>query len=98
MKKLIQKFEDILESKGISNVIKENIDKIWELFKNNSYSIHVYKFINRDITIKFNHINNYYSNINIDKNSNITVNIGIPTKGKEKRIKEIISHELTHVI
>lgn len=52
----------------------------------------------KDLTIKFNHLNNYYSNIQIDKLNNITVNIGIPTNSKEKRVKENIDHELTHVM
>ena len=91
------------EGKGISDVIKDEVDNIWNLFINNSYSTHIYKFGNerlkyKDLTIKFNHINNYYSNITIDKLNKITINIGIPTNGKEKRVKENISHELTHVI
>lgn len=91
------------EGKGISDVIKVEINNIWNLFKINSYSTHIYKFGNekvgyKDLTVKFNHINNYYSNISIDKLNKITVNIGIPTNGKEKRVKENISHELTHVI
>lgn len=93
----------INEGKGISDVIKEDIDKIYQLFLDNSFSTHIYKFGKeklgfRDLTIKFNHLNNYYSNIQIDKLNNITVNIGIPTNGKEKRVKENIAHELTHVI
>jgi hypothetical protein len=93
----------INEGKGISDVIKEDVDKIYQLFLDNSFSIHTYKFGKeklgfRDITIKFNHLNNYYSNIQIDKVNNIIINIGIPTNGKEKRVKENIAHELTHVI
>jgi len=93
----------INEGKGISNVIKDDVDKIWNLFLDNSYSTYTYRFGNdklnyRDLIIKFNHINNYYSNITIDKFDNITINIGIPTNGKEKRVKENISHELTHAI
>ena len=93
----------INEGKGISDVIKEDIDKIYQLFLDNSFSTHIYKFGKeklgfRDLTIKFNHLNNYYSNIQIDKLNNITVNIGIPTNGKEKRVKENIAHELTHVM
>lgn len=93
----------INEGRGISDVIKEDVDKIYQLFLENSYSIHAYKFGKeklgfKDLTIKFNHRNNYYSNIQIDKLNNITVNIGIPTNSKEKRIKENIAHELTHVI
>jgi len=93
----------INEGKGISDVIKEDVDKIYQLFLDNSLSTHTYKFGKeklgfRYLTIKFNHLNNYYSNIQIDKLNNITVNIGIPTNGKEKRVKENIAHELTHVM
>lgn len=93
----------INEGKGISDVIKDDVYKIYQLFLDNSFSTNIYKFGKenlgfRDLTIKFNHINNYYSNIQIDKLNNITVNIGIPTNGKEKRIKENITHELTHVM
>jgi len=91
------------EGKGISETIKEDINKIWDLFLNDSYSTHSFNFGNDKIgykvlIIKFNYINNYYSNISIDKLNNIVINIGIPTNGKEKRVKENISHELTHVI
>ena len=93
----------INEGKGISDVIKEDVDRIYQLFLDNSFSTHTYKFSKeklgfRDLTIKFNHLNNYYSNIQIDKLNNITVNIGIPTNSKEKRVKENIAHELTHVM
>ncbi len=93
----------INEGKGISDVIKEDVDRMYQLFLDNSFSTHTYKFgkeklVFRDLTIKFNHLNNYYSNIQIDKLNNITVNIGIPTNGKEKRVKENIAHELTHVM
>ena len=89
--------------KYIEVEVENEIDNIWNLFLQNSYSEHIYKFGNerlkhKDIIIKFNHINNYYSNISIDKFNNITVNIGIPTNGKERKVKEIISHELTHVV
>lgn len=93
----------INEGKGISDVIKEDVDKIYQLFLDNSFSTHTYKFGKeklefRDLLIKFNQLNNYYSNIQIDKLNNITVNIGMPTNGKEKRVKENITHELTHVM
>lgn len=93
----------INEGKGISDVIKEDVDKIYQLFIENSFSTNTYRFGKDklgfiDLIIKFNHLNNYYSNIQIDKHNNITVNIGIPTNGKEKRVKENIVHELTHVI
>ena len=88
----------INEGRGISDVIKDDVDKIYQLFIDNSFSSHSYKLGLRSLTIKFNHLNNYYSNIQIDKLNNITVNIGIPTNGKEKRVKENIAHELTHVI
>jgi len=91
------------EGKGISDIIKNEVNNIWKLFINNSYSSHILKFGRddigyRDITIIFNNINSYYSNIKIIKPNNIIVNIGIPTNGNENRVKENISHELTHVI
>ena len=91
------------EGKGISDIIKNEVNNIWKLFINNSYSSHILKFGRddigyRDITIIFNNINSYYSNIKIIKPNNIIVNIGIPTNGNEKKVKENISHELTHVI
>lgn len=93
----------INEGRGISDIIKEDVDKIYQLFLDNSFSTHTYKFGKeklgfRDLTINFNHLNNYYSNIQINKLNNIAVNIGIPTNGKEKRVKENIAHELTHVM
>lgn len=93
----------INEGRGVSNTIKEDVDRIYQLFLDNSFSTNTYKFGKeklgfRNLIIRFNHLNNYYSNIQIDKFNNITVNIGIPTNGKEKRIKENIVHELTHVI
>ena len=95
--------KNINEGKGISDVIKTDIEKIYNLYLLNSFSTHAYNFENdkegyRDIIINFNKKNNYNSNITIDKNSNITMNIGIPINGKEKRIKENIAHELTHII
>ena len=70
------------EGKGTSETIKEDVNKIWNLFLNNSYSEHNFKFGNnrigyKDLTIKFNHINNYYSNISINKSNDIIINIGI---------------------
>jgi hypothetical protein len=93
----------ITEGRGISDIVKDEVDKIYQLFLKNSFSSHKYLFGSdrlghKKITINFNHINNYYSNIQIDKFDNLTLNIGIPTNGKEKRIKKNISHELTHII
>lgn len=34
----------INEGKGISDVIKEDVDKIYQLFLDNSFSKHTYKF------------------------------------------------------
>jgi hypothetical protein len=86
------------EGKGISEIVKEYVNIIWLLFLNNSYSSHILKFSDKDLTINFNHINNYYSNITINKLNYITINIGIPSNAKENRVKENISHELTHVV
>ena len=58
----------INETRGISEIIKYDLNNIWNLFLINSYSKHNYKFGNdrigyRDIIINFEHLNNYYSNI-----------------------------------
>ena len=42
------------EGKGISDVVKENVDEIWNLFLNNSYSTHIYKFGNERLKYKDN--------------------------------------------
>jgi hypothetical protein len=88
----------INEGKGISDGIKDDVEKIYKLFLKKSFSTNIYRFESRDLIIKFNKINNYNSDIRIDKYNNITINIGIPINGKEKRIKENITHELTHVM
>src|ERR1035437_3810535 len=88
----------INEGKGISNIVKEKIDDIWLLFLSNSYSEHTYTIGNENISIKFNHLNNYYCSISVDKLGRFTINIGIPTNGKENRVKENIAHELTHLM
>jgi hypothetical protein len=93
----------INEGKGISDTIKEDVDKIYQLFLDNSYSTHNlsigYEKIGfKDYELKFIERNNYYSNLRVDRFRNCFITIGIPTNGKEKRVKEVISHELTHLI
>lgn len=93
----------INEGRGISDVVKDEVDNIWNLFKQNLYSTHILK-IGYDKTgfkeyeIKFVERNNYHSHLNVDKFRNCSITIGIPPNGKEKRVKEVISHELTHLI
>jgi hypothetical protein len=93
----------INEGKGISDVVKDEVDNIWNLFQQNSYSTHNItigydKIGFKEYEIKFVERNNYYSNLNVDKFRNCSITIGIPPNGKEKRVKEVISHELTHLI
>lgn len=93
----------INEGKGISDVVKEDIDKIYQLFLDNSYSTHKlsigYEKIGyKEYELKFVERNNYYSNLNVDRFRNCFITIGIPPNGKENRIKQVISHELTHLI
>lgn len=93
----------INERRGISDVIKDEVDNIWNLFKQNSYSIHYltigYDRIGfKEYELKFIERNNYHSHLNVDKYRNCSITIGIPQNGKEKRVKEVISHELTHLI
>lgn len=91
------------EGKGISDVIKDEIDIIWNLFLKQSYSKHNLsigydKIGYKDYELQFIERNNYYSNLKVDKYRNCFITIGIPPNGKERRVKEIISHELTHLI
>jgi hypothetical protein len=93
----------INEGKGISDVVKDEVDNIWNLFQQNSYSTHnltiEYDKIGfKEYEIKFVERNNYYSHLNVDKFRNCSITIGIPPNGKERRVKEVISHELTHLI
>jgi len=93
----------INEGREISDVIKDEVDNIWNLFEKNSYSIHNLtigydKIGYKEYELKFVERNNYYSNLNVDKFRNCFITIGIPPNGKEKRVKEVISHELTHLI
>lgn len=93
----------INEGRGISDVVKDEVDNIWNLFKQNSYSTHNLiigydKIGFKEYEIKFVERNNYYSHLNVDKFRNCSITIGIPPNGKERRVKEVISHELTHLI
>jgi hypothetical protein len=93
----------INEGKGISDVVKDEVYNIWNLFQQNSYSTHNLtigydKIGFKEYEIKFVERNNYYSHLNVDKFRNCSITIGIPPNGKERRVKEVISHELTHLI
>jgi hypothetical protein len=93
----------INEGKGISDVVKDEVHNIWNLFQQNSYSTHNLtigydKIGFKEYEIKFVERNNYYSHLNVDKFRNCSITIGIPPNGKERRVKEVISHELTHLI
>lgn len=52
----------------------------------------------KEYELKFAERNNYHSHLNVDRFRNCLITIGIPPNGKEKRVKEVISHELTHLI
>jgi hypothetical protein len=88
----------INEGRGISDSIKEEVDKIYNILLDKSYSVNKYVFNGIEITINFNKINNYHSSININENNDKIINIGIPDGYKERRVKEIIAHELTHLV
>lgn len=93
----------INEGRGISDVVKDEVDNIWILFQQNSYTTHILKIGYdkigfKEYEIKFIERNNYYSHLNVDKFRNCSITIGIPENGKERRVKEVISHELTHLI
>jgi hypothetical protein len=42
------------EGKGISDVIKEDVDKIYQLFLDHSYSTHTHRFGNDKLGFKIN--------------------------------------------
>jgi len=91
------------EGKGISDVIKIDAITIWNLFLSKSYSTHRLsigydKIGYKEYNIEFVERNNYYSNLNIDRFRNCKITIGIPLNCKDVRVKEAISHELTHLI
>lgn len=92
----------INEGRGISNIIKSEVNVLWDLFQENSYSKHHLTIGNddnfKDYTLEFVKRNNYYSNLKVDKHRNCSITIGIPMNGKENRVKEVIVHELTHLI
>ena len=90
--------KNINEKLGIPDIVIENTEHIIELFKKKSYSSNNnYIFNNKKITINFNLLNNYYANFIIDVNKNYIVNLGIPHNYRENKLKQVISHELTHV-
>lgn len=93
----------INEGRGISDIVRDEVDNIWNIFHQNSYSTHNLtigydKIGFKEYEIKFIERNNYYSHLNVDKFRNCSITIGIPPNGKERRVKEVISHELTHLI
>ena len=105
---MISKYKTFINNKtneglGINNLIKIAVDDIWQLFIQNKYEfLNKYTFGDTiigytDISIIFTEKNNYNSNITIP-NGKYQIVIGIPINGKENRVKEVISHELTHLV
>jgi hypothetical protein len=89
--------------KGISNVIKDEVNNIWNLFVKNSYSKHKLsigfdKIGYKEYELIFVEINNYSSNLKVDFLKNCLITIGIPINGKEQKVKQVLAHELTHLI
>ena len=81
--------------------IKYHIDKVWELFSNGIMES-VYSFGNDlvgyvDISIKFKFINNYKSFVKSDGQF-IFIEIQIPERFKEKRVKRNIENQLKYVV
>lgn len=86
----------INEGKGISDVVKDEVHNIWDIFQQNSYSTHNLtigydKIGFKEYEIKFVERNNYYSHLNVDKFRNCSITIGIPPNGKERRVKQVYS-------
>jgi hypothetical protein len=87
----------INEGRGISDINKNEINNIFNLFINSGYTTGIkYKLNNIDIIINFTLQKNYYSNFHY-KSFKYFLNIGIPKNYNIIKVKEIITHELNHL-
>ena len=88
------------ESKGISNINKEEIEKIYTVFKLNGYVIdYEYQYnLERLISLSFKKENNYNGVCFVKEQQKISLIINIPLNYDKKLVKETISHELIHLL
>jgi hypothetical protein len=85
------------EGRGISEPSKQEIEKIFNLFLKNGYGKLPYKLLNKIILIEFCKNDNYDSFFY--KNNKIHImTFSIPENYDTIKLKEIITHEITHFI
>jgi len=87
----------VYEGRGISEINKLQTLNIFNLFKNKSYGNYSYKILNKYIIIEFAKSNNYDSLFYIE-NKIWILHFDVPENNSDNKLKEIISHELNHLI
>lgn len=87
----------LTEGRGISEINKIETENIFKLFKNTGVKMNVnYLLDNMNITINFK-VGNYDSNFSYINNMFI-LNFSFPVNYNENKVKQIITHELNHLI
>lgn len=87
----------ITEGRGISEINKIETENIFNLFKNVGFKLNIdYLFDNMLVKINFN-VGNYNSNFNYN-NKMFILNFNFPMDYNIIKTKEIITHEITHLI
>ena len=87
----------INEGRGINNKNKDYIDKIFHLFIKNGYGRHITNLFEQNIIINFIKNDNYDSSF-YSSNKNLELSFNLPVDYKEVEFKQIISHELNHLV
>ena len=87
----------ITEGRGISEINKIETENIFNLFKNIGFKLNIdYLFDNMLVKINFN-VGNYNSNFNYN-NKMFILNFNFPMDYNIIKTKEIITHEINHLI
>ncbi len=87
----------INEGRGISDINKIETENIFNLFKSKGISDNIYIFDGKRINIIFNSSNTYDSVFGFINNK-MFLSFGVPDNPDLNKIKETITHELTHLI
>jgi hypothetical protein len=80
-----------------SDIIKSQINNIYNLFINNSYSKNILIIENKSYEIEFIIGNNYHSCFVLNDDGNYKISIKIPINGKERKIKENLLNKLINL-
>jgi hypothetical protein len=87
------------ESLGISNLVKTECLLIYTKFIINGYiNNYDYTFNGRNFKLSFIKSNNYNSIVRVDKSGITYLELSIPDNYKPSKVKEVITHELTHML